>query len=285
MIIGDINGNGREDFVALSGMQEDEGLNYHQVYFNDGKGGFTAGQKFAVVKSDSTTSGLGQLVDVNNNGKLDLVVKQSRYGLNILLNNGDGEFSSTEQLLKTSHGDQFVVVDINNNGYKDIIAEDIFINDGGAVFEYLSSSPGGSNDQIKVAGDFNGDGYVDLFVGKSSGDIKNSLYFNDGQGNFVLSQQDFGRDVDAAVAADVNSDGALDLILNTSVPSPSGSSRTSQLHQYINDGTGQFELSVIDERRFSGVLLADDLDGDYDVDLVSSWNSGLQIYLNHPASH
>ncbi|PSW05290.1 hypothetical protein C9J01_27440 [Photobacterium rosenbergii] len=279
IIIGDINGNGWEDFVALSGMQEDEGLNYHQVYFNDGKGGFTAGQKFAVVKSDSTTSGLGQLVDVNNNGKLDLVVKQSRYGLNILLNNGDGEFSSTEQLLKTSHGDQFVVVDINNNGYKDIIAEDIFINDGGAVFEHLSSSPGGSNGQIKVAGDFNGDGYVDLFVGKSSGDIKNALYFNDGQGNFVLSQQDFGRNTRAAVTADMNSNGALDIVIATSVVG------TNQLHQYINDGTGQFELSVIDESRSSDILLADDLDGDYDVDLVSSWTNDAHIYLNQPATH
>ena len=127
-----------------------------------------------------------------------------------------------------------------------------------------------------VAGDFDGDGWVDLFVTRHG--LSDILYRNLGDGTFadvsVASGFNTGFLSSGAAAADIDNDGDLDLYVTTDV------SRRNYL--YINNGAGQFSEQAVTR----GVDVPSDFQrsrfgatfGDYDrdgfVDLyTTAWNA------------
>ncbi|MEZ5963625.1 MAG: VCBS repeat-containing protein [Planctomycetota bacterium] len=113
-----------------------------------------------------------------------------------------------------------------------------------------------------VAGDFDGDGAVDLlFRAQAASSV---ILRNDGQGRFAVDARTTFTmpSVDAAVAGDFDGDGDLDLVLGQ---------EGGALSLWLNDGTGRF---VVAPGRLPSTvaswseLSAGDIDGDGDLDLA-----------------
>jgi len=173
--VGDFNADGKLDAVVASGataMYPASGL---AVSLGNGDGTFTEGSEilFGSYLSSIATA------DFNGDGKLDLAVADS--GSNtvfILLGNGDGTFGLTSIIPVGNHPVSIVAGDFNNDGKLDLAVANsadgtitLLLGNGDGTFTQASGSPyavGGTPYHF-VAGDFNGDGKLDLAVTNISG--------------------------------------------------------------------------------------------------------------------
>lgn len=127
-----------------------------------------------------------------------------------------------------------------------------------------------------AAGDFDGDGWVDLFFTQLGG--HELLYRNNGDGTFsdvsALSGFDVARDTSGVASGDVDNDGDQDLYVTTF--------NERQNYLYLNDGQGRFSEQAVARgaairndvvRQAYGAALGDyDRDGFLDV-LTSDWGN------------
>jgi photosystem II stability/assembly factor-like uncharacterized protein len=184
--------------------------------------------------------------------------------------------------------------DINDDGYDDLIVteagsgsrNDLYLNDGAGKFTKLTSGPVGSDiadSRAATWGDFNNDGYIDLFVTNQG--TANFLYKNDGAGTFVAVSDvaisgDTGNSV-CAVWADFDNDGWIDLF----VANNSGENN----FLYMNNGSESFtkvsgENIVTDGGDSRGCAAADyNNDGWIDLFVANALPGGENnfLYLNN----
>jgi hypothetical protein len=143
-----------------------------------------------------------------------------------------------------------------------------------------------------AAGDVNGDGRMDVFLGGAK-QSAGALYVQQANGRFeatntALFREDrLAEDVDATFF-DADGDGDLDLYVVSGGNAYSPQSTALQDRLYLNDGSGRFEkaLQRLPRMITSGASVsAADYDGDGDVDLfvggrIVPWRYGL-----HPRSY
>src|ERR1043166_6018786 len=216
------------------------------LYHNNGNGTFTRVFSSALV-ADAVTSDGCAWGDYDNDGYLDLFVA-TQTGLSNLLfhNNGDGTFTKitngvivTEQA--NSRGASWA--DYNNDGWIDLFVSNIgspsflYRNNGNGTFTKITSGSIVTNvaDSHGCAwGDYDNDGYPDLFVGNDG--QNNFLYHNNGDGTFtqITSGQivNDGGDSREISWGDYDNDGYLDLFV------ANGTSQNDFL--YHNNGNGTF---------------------------------------------
>ena len=185
----------------------------------------------AIVETASDSRSVNFL-DVNKDGWEDIFISNGLNGgqMDLLyLNNGDGTFSSvnnTPIVDANNPSDGASFADFNNDGYIDGIvsswygAEDLlFLNDGNGALQYHPNAGITSSSFTETAafGDFNNDGWLDLYITNSGGNKKNFLYQNLQNGSFQI-QGDHPLAQEAKLSrgviwGDFNSDGFSDLFV------------------------------------------------------------------------
>ncbi|MEO8665129.1 MAG: FG-GAP-like repeat-containing protein [Ignavibacteria bacterium] len=291
---GDYDNDGNPDlYVANTNNQ----LNF--MYHNNGGGNFTRVTSGAIV-TDVGNSNACCWVDYNNDNYIDMCV--TNYGQRRFLysNNGDGTFTKiitgifvneVSPSISTSWGDY------NNDGRPDAFTANagtvawpnfFFKNDGAGIFTKvtdLNIAMDTGKSFSSSWGDYNNDGFADLFV--TNTELRNSyLYKNNGNGTFT-------RILDGSVATegsycvtgiweDFNNDGWLDLFVT----------RWQNLNDllYFNNGDGTFTKItagdiVNDHGNSFGTGTADyDNDGDADLVVANINNENNFLYQNNATS-
>jgi len=225
------------------------------------------------------------LGDVNQDGKLDLVVASAR-GLTVLLGQGDGRFRlapggpihvpkwPSELLLRDFNGDGKLDVAFANHDSYDVV---LLFGDGTGGFTLSAHSPvtmkQGRHPHTHglLAGDLNGDGKLDL-VSVNNADNDISIAFGDGKGDFAPVPAAFpvGPSPYPGALADLNGDGHLDIIAtSTGRRSREEEESTKALTVLFGDGRGGFRASRIPLRtKLPWYVVVADINGDHKLDLV-----------------
>ena len=242
--------------------------------------------------------------DFNQDGNLDLAVGQylgvavgpSPYvpSINILMGNGDGNFTLTADSPISTTGVPLLVQDFNQDGYPDILLGDqytgqmsVLLGNGDGTFKVAPGSPfyTSQGTEPAVAEDFNGDGIPDLAVG---GGYYLIVLLGNGDGSFteVPTSESIANAglMGSLVAGDFNGDGIPDLA--------STDEFTGSVTVYLGNGDGTFKAgtTVLNETSGGGslvVLATGDFNSDGKLDLAvpvysnDALNEGVAILLGN----
>jgi enediyne biosynthesis protein E4 len=247
MAVGDVNSDGLQDFY-VGGAKGYSGKLYIQT--NDG---FRAAGNLPWSEDSSCEDVKATFFDADNDGDLDLYVVS-----------GSNEYEDGSQYLQ----------------------DRLYLNDGSGNFKKVKSAlpeMTGSGSCV-VAGDYDGDGDMDLFVGgrqkpgkyplpASSHILRNdskagNVRFTDVTSEVAPQLNNIGMVTDA-VFTDINGDSKLDLVLVGEWMPIKVFKNTGSSFEDITDQTG---LSL--ETGWWNCVMAADLDHDGDIDLVAG-NLGL----------
>ncbi len=294
--LGDVNGDKNLDLIEGTGEKRDpeSELGYvnepERVWLNNGNGYFTVTEQ--LLGNNVTTSiAIG---DVDNDGDLDLVTgnrlgrvvpKPGESNANrVWLNNGDGVFSDSEQLLGNSSTKSVAIHDLDSDGDLDLVAGNgsldanrVWLNNGSGIFTD-SEQLLGFNTYSVVLGDVDDDSDIDLVTGNHDG--PNKIWLNNGSGEFTDSGQLLGNsDTESIVLGDVDGDGDIDLVSGNG-------DQPNRL--WLNSDRYPYNAIFIDSLQLLGdsdtrSVALGDVDKDGDLDLVSG-NGGFQpnrIWLNN----
>ena len=127
-------------------------------------------------------------------------------------------------------------------------------------------------------GDWNGDGHLDLLVVDGGGLAPGGIYIlmNDGNGHFDETENLLtGYFWMYAATGDWDLDGDLDLVTTASLTLTTGFTKV-----YYNDGNGNFiDGPFLSNAPYPGFISASNLDGDFDIDLITSSGQVDSLYL------
>lgn len=169
--------------------------------------------------------------DFDGDGWLDLMVARCGVGdqLRFFHNNGDGTF--TERTKETGltgevGGINLLQADYNNDGFVDLLVlrgvglpTSLLRNNGDGTFDDVTEQAGlrGASSQTAVWFDYDGDGYLDLFVGGTA-TRPCALYRNNGNGTFTECAAAVGLallgNIKAVISIDYDNDGRPDLFIS-----------------------------------------------------------------------
>lgn len=198
------------------------------LYHNNGNGTFTKITTGAIVTNNSNSGGCAW-ADYDNDGYPDLFVANAGPAADYLYhNNSNGTFTQitndpiVNDILHSSGGSWG---DYNNDGFPDLFVtagvigtgnDRLFLNNGNGTFTKILNDPivnfshwsGGSS-----WGDFDNDGWLDMFVGGYDGN--NFVFKNNSNGSFTKIDTGIlatdGQYREAAVWCDFDNDGYIDL--------------------------------------------------------------------------
>ncbi len=297
-----INHTGKEIAASFADYDNDGFLDLYVVreegdllYRNVEKGVYKEVSEEAKL-SGQTSGGKTLFLDMDHDGDLDLF--KVKYGLNqVFRNNGDGTF--TEQAEKMgltgvdANSTDAAFGDFNDDGDIDILvtnkntANVLYENQRQGSFKEITKNSGlkmNKGSSAVAVGDYNNDGFLDLFIASFNG-ADSKLYLNKGGEGFEPEGNSDFSSLKKIKALDVNffdfdNDGFLDLI----IAGESNQKDGRGLLLFHNEGNGRFKdtSTLLPEKLNSSAqirLFDYNKDGDLDI-LVAGINGGVSLLRN-----
>jgi len=266
--VGDFNSDGIPDLVVVSGS-------FVSVALGKGDGTFKV-----PVNYDSASGANSVLVsDLNRDGWPDLVVSVDG-GISVLMGNGNGTFQPHNDVSLTDASTYISIGDFNKDGIPDVISAGwngsdimVLLGKGDGTFQAEKDTPIDINTascQVQAV-DLKGSGYLQdvAFCGSSTLEAMTGK----GDGTFNAPQEmapsgTFSEFVAGLTAADINGDGATDLVM-TWYSSDTDTGRVA-VFANKNDGTGTFNASPTQYLvgKVPVSVIAGDFNGDGTMDLA-----------------
>ena len=274
--VGDVNGDGKLDLISANA--NDGTLT---VLTNNGHAGFVVMTNILIGSGAGSTPYSVLAVDVNGDGKMDLVSANAGDGtLTVLTNRGGGVFALAATLTVDQTPACVVAADVNGDGKPDLVSASynystltILTNDGSGNFVFSARLGTDANPLCVIATDLNGDGKIDLVCANYGSDTL-SVFFNNGDGTFSTNATlQVGANPASVIAVDVKGDGKVDLVC--------ANSGDNSLSVLKNNGMGKFSLSsTLLVGRMPESVAAADLNGDGYPDLICAdfgvnWNNNM----------
>jgi hypothetical protein len=279
IVAGDFTGDGRTDLAVANRESGDvsvllsnaDGTFQNQVTYDVGR------EPYSIIAGDFA-----------DNGRIGLAT--ANFGSNdvsVLLGNGDGTFQNQVCYAAGPVPYSIVAGDFTGNGRTDLaVATNGFYagNNAGSDVSVLLANGDGTvqaplhfglppNPGPLFAGDFNGDGRLDLAVGDGSDDTV-SIFLGNGDGTFKTSGVPYpvGGGGGAFAIGDFNGDGRLDFA--------NASSSDVAVLQGNGDGTFQTAVAIAAGVDTSAIVSAD-FNGDGRPDLAVAGDTGVSVLLNN----
>lgn len=298
-----INHTGKESFATFTDYDNDGFPDLYVVreggdvlYRNAGPGIFE--NVTAKSKAGSPTGGnMALFFDMDHDGDLDFFEARST-GDMLFRNNADGTFEDQSSRLGLS-GRNLITLDaalgdLDDDGDIDFIvinenaANIVYSNQRQGVFRDITAGSGlkdTTGSSSVTVGDYNNDGYLDMFVTSLNGD--NELYRNKRNGSYEEVENDkeiFSAlknvKVHDAVFLDFDNDGHLDLLVTGESSEKDGRG----VLLYHNDGTGNFtDVSQLlpADLKSGGQIAVFDYNDDGDPDaVITGINGGVYLLRN-----
>jgi YVTN family beta-propeller protein len=293
LVAGDFNGDGKTDLVASLNLDE---LWEFQAFLGNGDGTFTASGLFGGFNSVGTVIA----GDFNGDGKLDLAFPASlndSQNIFVALGNGDGTFTLSTGYANLS-GTSLTTGDFNNDGILDLAVigtgdqpVTILLGNGDGTFTAATSQPlvVVTTPQSVTAGDFNGDGILDLAIADASSGIL-VLLQGAGDGTFLQVEGEPVSPNDSyyVAAADFNGDNKLDLAFaNFAGPCDTTCPPANTVTLFLGNGNGTFPAGLSETVGNGPVAVGvGDFTGDgrLDVAVANSASNTVTILLQAPVA-
>ena len=216
---GDFNGDHQLDVAVADGMgyKNDAGTAEITVLFGNGDGTFTLNDHYPALPTAASWGGAPpavnsgpvvnpediQALDVNDDGKLDLIESLYDHNIDIYLNNGDGSFQPAVGYVTGEYPRCVAAADMNGDGVTDLVVGNIgcyglpdagigisgncapsvgsvaiLIGNGGGTFQAPVLLKPFLFPEWIVVGDFDGDGRPDLAITQVQDGHSLAVYLN-----------------------------------------------------------------------------------------------------------
>ncbi|WP_324673667.1 beta strand repeat-containing protein [Hymenobacter sp. GOD-10R] len=169
LVLGDVDSDGDLDVVSVLYGTTGLASVAVSVQLNNGAGGLSAGQ---VLPEGTGTYSDVALGDLDGDGDLDvLTIVSFNNAVSVRLNNGNGTFGDSRQVLLTAQPQDLEVSDVDGDGDLDLLTSpfngttvSVRLNNGAGLFGNGQDLSFASALQSLTTGDINGDGAPDLLV-------------------------------------------------------------------------------------------------------------------------
>ncbi len=237
--------------------------------------------------------------DYNNDGWDDLSIATEQNSKVLFFKNVNGSFEvdNLNLPLNTSQQKQVVWVDVDNDGDKDLFVTSntdgnkLYLNIGDSNFQDISVTSGLPTQNLETYGaswgDYNNDGFLDVFLSnRSESDMQpNYFYRNNGNNTFTDVTAQAGFDIDSHMTFcsaffDYNNDGWQDIYL-------SSDKYFNQNFLYRNNGNGTFtDVSAASNTGISIDAMTTTIgdfnnDGWFDIYITNTPTDGNILYRNN----